>query len=61
VSFYDENGDLYATRTWRRHCTPLWVEEPAWVALLGLQDLTKMLADACGTVVPAPEVDIPLF
>jgi hypothetical protein len=61
ISWYDENGDLTSSQTWRRHVTPLWVEGSDWTAFSSLSDLAKMLADACGTKVGLDDIDVPLF
>ena len=61
VSRYDENGDLKATQTWRRHITSIDIDGLAWQGLLGCQDLTKMMADACQAPATIEGVDEPLF
>jgi len=61
ISVYDENGDLTASRTWRKHVVPLAVEGLAWQALAGVQDLTRMMSAVCQEPAEIVEVDEPLF
>jgi len=61
MSTYDENGDLRATETWRKHVVPLEVEGLAWQALSGLQDLCRMMAAAVHEPASIEGVDEPLF
>jgi len=61
ISLYDENGDLTQSQTWRRHVRPLEVEGLDWQALAAVQDLVKMMGDACSAPVQVEGVDQPLF
>ena len=61
LSIYDENGDLVAHKTWRKHVSPLWVEGMEWTAFTGVTDLAKMMAEICETTVTLDDVDTPLF
>lgn len=61
ITFYDENGDMVGSQTWRRHVRALDFLGSDWQAYSAVTELAKMMADAAvGSPLP-DELDAPLF
>lgn len=61
ITFYDENGHEYHSKTWRRHVRALNMDSSEWQALWACQELAKMMDHHSGRLGLVDELDEPLF
>jgi hypothetical protein len=62
ITTYSDNGDLEATRTWRRRATAADFDGLTWMAAWATVELGKMMNDELRTrLVQVDDLDQPLF